>query len=314
MTLQDKLARTRALLQAHNDRLRAESAANMPEGVAGNSKAFEDSLLKIDDFFKKLTGLGGSTEDTLAEATWEDLESCGLPRILARKVATIFRGEQQVSGPVVPQRVIMENQDPDVKAKAMTPSELIIAYNPKYPKSPIGERLKTLSESKKFLVFKDDNTIDCGLSHRLFDELDDHGELDVVDIGNGNYVPVFAVGDRPGRTAMEHPLFPNTALRNGVSDCGCDWSTVNERINQTLYLAVTETHEIDMSKDHEADLYELAVSSQGLIRLNRRCIKAASLWSALPVKKRPALVVEIEKASGSVAKDNPFNLGKNRRS
>ena len=104
------MARVRALLQAHNDRLRAESAANMPEGVAGNSKAFEDSLLKIDDFFKKLTGLGGSTEDTLAEATWEDLESCGLPRILARKVATIFRGEQQVSGPVVPQRVIMENR------------------------------------------------------------------------------------------------------------------------------------------------------------------------------------------------------------
>ena len=311
MTLQDKLVRVRVLLQAHNNRLRADSAKDLPEGVSQNSQAFEDSLIKIDVFFSKLAIMGGSTEDTLAEATWEDLEDCGLPRILARKVATIFREEQKVSGPIVAQHVIMENQDPDVQAKMMSVGALLIRYDPKLPKSPFAERLSLLSEGRRFIVFKDDGSIDIAQSNRLFDELDDHGELKTVDLGGGNFVPVYAVGERPNRTAIEHPLFPGVALRNGVSDCGCDYNLITERIRQTLYLAVDQTHEIDMNKEHEADLYEMAISDRGLTRINRRCINAANLWSKMPPAKRPTLIVEIEAKTGS-AKNNPFNLGKNR--
>lgn len=271
MTLNSKLAGARAILEAHN------SSSTKPVDVEG--------------FFTRLTDMGGSSEDALISASWEDLEMCGAPRILARRIAAMFRGDQQQEPQFgSPQRVILEETDPDKLAKAMTPAQLIAVYDPKQPKSAVGERLKFLSEGKKFLVFNDDGTINQALSCKLIDELDDHGEVEEYVSPEGDVSLVCAVGERPDRTAMEHPLFPGTALRNGLSECGCDWSNINPQIAQTLYLAVTETKEIDMNVSHEADVYDLAVGSgianaaKSLAQINRRCIQAAKLF-----KERAAL-------------------------
>ena len=45
-------------------------------------------------FIGKLQNAGGLADELLRQCTWEDLENCGLPRLLARKVSKVFRTHQ----------------------------------------------------------------------------------------------------------------------------------------------------------------------------------------------------------------------------
>lgn len=45
-------------------------------------------------FIGKLQNAGGLADELLRQCTWEDLENCGLPRLMARKVAKVFRTNQ----------------------------------------------------------------------------------------------------------------------------------------------------------------------------------------------------------------------------
>jgi hypothetical protein len=290
MTLNSKLAGARAILEAHNN--------------SSSTKSVD-----VEAFFTNLTNMGGSSEDTLSAASWEDLEECGAPRILARRIATLFRGEQPQVQAV--QKVILEDNDPDKLAKAMTPAQLLDAYDPKQLKTPVAERLKFHSEGKKFIVFNDDGTIDKEVSLKLLNELDDHGEMLTYVEDNDNIRTVYAVGERPDQVASEHPLFPGIALRNGISSIGCDWNQISWKIKKTLYLAVTQTGEIDMGKIHELEVYNLATAGM----IDRRCIEAAKLYKEREaLENLPSLRVKLGSVkTGKEQKgNNPFNLGKNR--
>ncbi|MFA5766629.1 MAG: hypothetical protein WC919_01740 [Candidatus Paceibacterota bacterium] len=288
MSYESKLDGARAILEAHNSQ----------------------STKKVDTetFFTNLTEMGGSSEDSLSAASWEDLEACGVPRILARRIATLFRGEHPQAQGV--QKVILEDNDPEKLAKAMTPAQLLDVYDPKQLKTPVAERLKFHSEGKKFIVFNDDGTINKEVSLKLLSELDDHGEMPTFVTTDGDIRPTYAVGERPDQVANEHPLFPGVALRNGVSTIGCDWDKVDWKTKKTLYLAVTETLEIDMSKMHELDVYSLATTGM----VGRRCIEAAKLYKEREAfGNLPSLRAKLGSAKATEKKgNNPFNLGKNR--
>jgi hypothetical protein len=289
MALSSKLAGARAILEAHN------SQSTKP--------------VDVETFFRNLDEMGGSTEDALDEATWEDLENCGAPRILARKIAAFFRGDRPQVGQGV-QKVILEDNDPEKLAKAMTPAQLLDVYDPRQLKTPVAERLKFHSEGKKFIVFNDDDTINKEVSLKLLSELDDHGEMSTFIAPNGDVRPTYAVGERPDQIANEHPLFPGVALRNGVSIIGCDWDKVDWKTKKTLYLAVTETLEIDMNKMHELDVYSLATTGM----VGRRCIEAAKLYKEREaLGNLPSLRAKLGSTKVTEKKgNNPFNLGKNR--
>ncbi len=49
--------------------------------------------LNWDEILLKLKKLGGTTSTALQAASWEDVESCGVPRILARQMAKAWREE-----------------------------------------------------------------------------------------------------------------------------------------------------------------------------------------------------------------------------
>jgi len=163
MVLTDRLSRARTILEAHNRQ--------------------SSTPIDIDSFFLKLSDMGGTTEESLSEATWEDLQECGAPRILARKIASEFRNDEKEDDYKPFQKVIIEDNDPVKRALRLTPGELISEYNPQYPKNPISGRLKALSEGRRFIVFQEDNKIDILASLQLFDELDDYGERTDLTVG-----------------------------------------------------------------------------------------------------------------------------------
>lgn len=269
MVLKDRLSRARNILEAHNQ------ASSTP--------------IDIEGFFTKLKEMGGTTEESLSEATWEDLQECGAPRILARKIAAEFRGEDQKEHEPL-QKVIIEDNDPIKQAQRLTPGELIAEYDPQHPKNPIGERLKDLAEGRRFLVFQDGGKVDVMASRQLFDELDDYGERDDFTVG-GIPRKVYKIGDRPGRTVDEHPLFPGVPLRaNGCSEADCNWGEVPLKVRQIYRLAV-KSGELNVDEFREADLHTEATTrdEEEICRLYR---KAAVKWQELEgVGKLPSLKV-----------------------
>lgn len=80
----DKLWAACQLIKEYNSQL---SATQLPASV----KPFKS--IDSEKFVEKLVMYGGVADELLCQCSWEDLEHCGLPRLLARKVAAVFRSK-----------------------------------------------------------------------------------------------------------------------------------------------------------------------------------------------------------------------------
>lgn len=78
----DKLWAACQLINEYNSQL---TETILPEGVKPRK------TIDSEKFLEKLVVFGGVSDEMLKHCSWEDLEHCGLPRLLARKVAAVFR-------------------------------------------------------------------------------------------------------------------------------------------------------------------------------------------------------------------------------
>jgi len=81
----DKLWAADRLIREYNKQL---DETEMPAGVKPRQQVDSEK------FIEKLVLYGGVADELLRQCTWEDLENCGLPRLLARKVAKVFRKDK----------------------------------------------------------------------------------------------------------------------------------------------------------------------------------------------------------------------------
>lgn len=213
MSYSEKIALAQKLIEEHNAALEQS-----------------DDKIVFTDFEKKLKKLGGTTEDALKECTWEDLQDAGLGRILARKVAQIFRSESKPDPKYVSAK----------QAAQMHPLYLLQAYSPLDPSSAVAKRLNEMSRGQKFVVFNTGTEVNAEASNRLLEEImrgfpaRDEYEL------NGRFVRTFAIGEGVGEFVDENPLYPGRPLR---PDGTCDqtnrsWAGVPISIRQLVYLAI----------------------------------------------------------------------------
>lgn len=257
MSHQDKLARAKALIDSHNQQV-------------------EDKADRVDSssFEKKLKALGGTTEDALQECTWEDLEQCGLPRILARKVAEIFRAKSvTVDNTVVSPK----------RASAMAPLYLIQQYNPNEIDSAITKELLSRSQGKRFVVFNIDGSVNVEESHKLYQEIARRWpEREFITV-DGKTCRVFRIGEGKVEMADESPLYPGRILRpDGTDDqLNRSWDGVPLNVRQLIYLAVTKTGEIKVSNTVAHDILDMALLPDGEQKIRQRCKKSSVLLDEL---------------------------------
>lgn len=280
MSHKDKLASALALIQSHNDNI-------------------EDKADQIDPaaFQKKLKALGGTTEESLQECTWEDLENCGLPRILARKVANIFRTAAKV--------------DPDYvspkKASQMAALYLIQQYNPEEPDSVISKELNTRVNGKKFVVFSSGGTVNVEKTSELYNEIQKRWpERDFVEV-DGIARRVFRIGEGKTELSEESPIYAGRALRpDGTDDqLGRSWNGVSHSVRQLIYVAVNKTGEIGRSNKEAHDTLDMALLIDGESKLKVRCQKAAVLLAEL-IEEGNAPKLKINRNSAVNTKQDPF--------
>jgi len=191
-----------------------------------NTKVAEAKRVNLDTFKEELQNNGGVDDEALSLISWEDLENMGLPKLLAKKVAEIFRAKA-TSGDSAPKPMIYS----DARVKSMTMEQLIRAYDPAEPDNLVGTRLKSISKGGAFLVFVN-GIVHVESSVTLLDELRREFPPRSLYTLNGQPYQVYAVGSRPQDILDENPLYQGVPLR---PDGTCDkthmsWNGISNKV------------------------------------------------------------------------------------
>lgn len=291
MSYEDKIEQARAAIEANNEG--AHSGGGM--------------VISTSDFFKKLRLAGGTTLEALQECSWEDLQECGLPKFLAKRVARIFREREQ------------DKQRPTVitekRAQGMAVAELLEHYDPRDPDNPVGKRLKALSKSGRCIVFNDDGTVNVEHSTILVDELRDSFPERETMVVDERPRQTFRIGERPDMTADENPLYPGRMLH---PDGTCDqtnrsWAGVSFDVRALVYVAVKETREVVVTQLNDAHtVMDMALGDDAESKIRQRYPQASVMFDALKQGGGLPSLKLIRTGQNGSGLNDPFG-GKHRR-
>ena len=272
-----------------------------------NSNA--DVKVDFEGFLKKLRDLGGTSDLALKSISWEDLERCGAPIVMARALARLFRKDSDDNGGksayISPK-----------KAATLSFKELLERYNPRDSKSSVGKRLKDLSDGKPCIVFGDDNEVIVGASLKLLEDLIEG--LPAMDTAFVEERPrdIFKIGDRPDFFTVENPLYPGEALRSEetCTHTGRSWKGVDIKKRQLLWIAIEKSGELSIDVPADAiDVLDRVIKKECTLgKLRGRYPQASKMYDEdSKIGKLPLLKISMAGAakSGSGRGNNPF--GKN---
>lgn len=289
-----KMAEAQRIVDAHN--------VALPEG----------SEAKIDwtAVSGKIKTMGGTSVENLRSMTWEDLQECGLPKLLARRIANeIFRQKEEA-----PKKPGLSIPLTETRVAAMSGRALLEVFDPTGETNPaVTKRLAELSFGKPFVVYVD-GKVDVNVSDTLLRELR-RGEP-----ARDQYtIPGTSKVVQPRKAVWvlrshqdENPLFPKTALREDET-CpysGRSYKGVPLRVRQVLYLAL-QTKELDCSNPKEAhdilDRIDGRTPEKMLEFVTTRYPKAVLLLQELEDKGQTLpLRITPKEDSSTDRKENPF--------
>lgn len=268
MSLDDRLARLRALIEQINT---AASQVNAP-------------AIDTEKVFNAMKALGAVTEESAAQLTWEDLQECGLPKLVAKQAATILRETpESEKDQTHPRHYSAKRVD------RMRFEELFEHYRPEPGyEDAVTRKLRELSKGKPCVVFRNESerVVNIATSTRLLTELRRGlSPMDVVMIQGVGAARVFKIGEVPHDELDQNPLYPNRPLR---TDETCDqtmrsWAGVPLEIRQLVFLAVTRTNEAKvMSVGDAHDIMDRVMTAgSDLGQMGTRFVKAKILLDEL---------------------------------
>jgi hypothetical protein len=286
MSYSDKLAQAISLIEAYN------------------AEVEKEDQIDTNSFTKKLKKLGGTTESLLSGCSFEDIEQCGIPKILARKIATIFRTEPKTQlgdGDILSEKQVTK----------LAPLYLIQRYSLSDPDSHVAKRLKDLSKGLRFLVVEN-GIINAQESLRNLEEIrKGYAERDTV-VVNGHPIKLMKIGDRKKEMADENPIYIGRPLR---PDGTCDqlnrsWSGVSTVVRQIIYLAINDTRELSVSHTAAHDVMDKALLPDAEKSFRGRYAKASVRLDELTEEgKAPLLKIAVGESTSS-GKNDPFHQNK----
>lgn len=289
MSYDSKIAVARETIEQHNS------------NVTDNTNKVD-----FDKFVEQLRNMGGSSDESLKAVSWEDLQDCGLPKIMARRMSYVFRQDSDDNGSTSSAYISSK------KVYSLTNKELIERYNPKDIKNPVGKRLKDLSDGKAFVVFYDDGRVNVEESTKLLDDLlRGLPEVKTAFVGGSSRpYPVYRIGENLEAYADENPLYPGRVLRSEQTcdQTGRSWTGIDSSIRQLLYIAIKLTRELKVSTVADAGDVMDKVMSQDMTfdNLRSRFPEASKKFDELRnAGTLPLLKIKLGGSSNSKS-NNPF--------
>jgi len=283
MLYEEKLERAKAIIAAHNEHV--------------------EHSVSIESFIEKLKKEGGTSDSALLKASWEDLQSWGLPKLLAREVADIFR---QKNGDAKPRAKVLT----EARVAAMSIEDLVCEYAPEEPDSFVARRLKAISKGFPCIAFAVNGQADVFASAGMIKEYrDGYPERDHCMV-NSIPTPLYRIGERPDQMATANPLYPGHILR---PDETCDvtnrsWKNISISKRVLLRLAVEETGELRITRIDDAhSAIDLAHGEEAEAQIRQRYPKASICFDRLAKEGRlPTLKQALAGSALDSAKNYPF--------
>ena len=288
MSYDSKIAQVKGLVDTHN------------------SNVDDSSKVDFDKFMDNLRNLGGTSELALKSVSWEDLQDAGLPKIIARTAASIFRQENGDSGS-------KSGWISEKKAHQMTVKELLDRYDPSEPDTHVAKRLQVLSKGKKCIVFDRNGKICVEVSSNLIEDLKQGLPELQTTLVEGFPTPIYPIGVKPDQYFDENPLFPGRILRNGqiCDQTNRSWDGVNSVIRQLLWIALTKTRELKISNCLDAHdiLDKILITKDWDEKIVRqRFVKASQMYDEMEkTGSLPTLKVSVSAyVLSNPSSNNPF--------
>ena len=278
------------------------------ETIEQHNSNVTDHKVDFDRFVEKLRNMGGSSDEALKAVSWEDLQECGLPKIMARRLSYVFRKDSNDNGSTSSAYISPK------KVHSLSRKELVERYDPKDAKSPVGKKLKDLSEGKAFVIFNDNGTVNVEESVKLLDDLiNGLPEVETAFVATRPF-PVYKIGDRLDAYAEENPLYPGRALRSEETcdQTGRSWKGVAQDVRQLLYIAVQTSRELNVRTAADASdvLDKVMAQDCTLDSLRSRYPHASKQYDGLlKVGSLPRLKIKLGGSSNSKS-NNPFGSDK----
>lgn len=213
-----------------------------------NGNVDKEDQIDFAEFTKKLRKDGGSSDEALKAVSWEDLQKCGLPSIMARRLTYLFRKDGDGEGG-------KSTYISEKKVLGLSHKELVERYNPKDVKNPVGKRLRDLSDGKKCVVFNDDSKVNVEETVKLLEDIiNGLPEVATAFVCNRPF-PVYSIGERSDFYVEENPIYPERPLRSNETcdQTGRSWQGVATDIRQLLYMAINtcELEIVTVSDAHD---------------------------------------------------------------
>jgi hypothetical protein len=295
-----KIADARALLTAHFNAIYVTEETNQE---LTQTQKEEKAASAVNCFFAALRAAGGTTEETLALCSWEDIEKFGAPKLLAKQIAhTIWRKTSQEVTPE-PKPILKPS-----KVAAMGITELVSHYDPRDIANPVGERLSKISKGKRCVVFNADGTLNIQATIALINELrEGYSERETFTVNNLP-VNVYRIGERTGAVADENPFYPGRKLRpNGDCDqTNRKWTGVSTTIRQLVWLGVKKTGEIKVEPLTIHMLMDI-IERNDETKLRNLLPKASVMHSELAsTGSLPSLKIYLNETEEKPKENNPF--------
>ena len=288
MSYEQKLDQVRALLEAFN-----ESAS---------------TKLNFDEFLTKLKAAGGVTDEALRQCRWEDITDFGIPKLLARQVADIFRQDEKKGE----RRKPLKNSEIQV----LTVRELVERYDPSEPDNTINKRLADISKSQPCIVFNDDGKVNWDASTFLIQEIKDGYEPRNTYVVDGMPREIKKVNERADDYFDENPLFPGRPLRGSEQVCDITnrrWDGVCKTNRQLLYIALAITKELVIQNPGQAhDILDKLVETANIGWIGQRFPNAVIKFQKMEkTNELPSL--KILRSSAVTSKRNDPFFGQHKR-
>jgi hypothetical protein len=240
MSLTDKLNAVQAILR---DFFTATGQEDTSDGM-------------IDDLKKA----GAVNESFAAEMEVDDvLHAISVPMPVARKIVKALGNDKSEAE----KQIVVVCDDPVTMALRMTNRQLVEAYDPDEPDSPVAQRLLQkvggATSVRPFLVWDDDaGTILVDASVECLEDLVHNFPSRTTMNVNGVMRPVLPLGVRPNVWADENPVVEGEVLRrDGTSAKNVPWGDIPLDVRKLLRVAMKNVSpaELVIASTTERDIY-----------------------------------------------------------
>lgn len=280
---EEKITNAIAIITEHNEAIGKDEDGNPNPG-----------WIDPKEFTICLKASGGTSEERLKGFSYEDILTClpkvktpsgieAFPRVVAKEIAKIFRGNETVGHRPISRR----------RTERMTLRELVENFDPEEHTSAIAKRLYEISNGQAFIVFENGCVVDVETTMKLILEIK-QGHKGRSDIKvNDKIKRVHKIGQLPDNYAIENPLYLHRPLRpDGTCDqTGRSWEGIPLEIMQLVRLAIT-TRELKVSLEMSHNILDVVMSENAEENLRNRYRKASILFDEKP-DDRPKLKISL---------------------